>query len=66
MSNYDGLKWWRSKEAQKEALYRIKEAKDFNSIRQNMQKDENVRHKKQRQVESCNYCGTVPCLWKDL
>ena len=36
----------------KETLGNIKEVKDFDSIRQNIQKDDNVRHKKQKWVEA--------------
>ena len=41
---------------QKEVLDSIKEAKDFDSIRHNMQKQNNKAHKKQRWVENCRYC----------
>ena len=44
--------------AQKEALDDIKEVKDFDSFRQKIQKDDHVRHKKQKGVESFKYHGT--------
>ena len=43
---------------QKKALDNIKEAKDFDSIRQNTPRQDNVRHKKQRCVKSRKYFGT--------
>ena len=57
--------------AQKETLDNMKEAKDFDSIRQNIHKDDNVRHKKQKLVESCKYYGTwhpkrLLCLWENM
>ena len=62
----------KAQRAQKEALENIKEAKNFESIRWKIQKDDKVRQKKQKWVKSCIYCGTghppgtVPCLGRDL
>ena len=48
------LESWR---AQKEAPDNIKEVKDSDSIRWNIQRCDSVRHMKQKHLESCNNCG---------
>ena len=48
----------RSQRAQKEVLDIIKETMNFDSIRQNVQKQDSMRHQKQTLVERCKYCGT--------
>ena len=39
------------------ALDNIKEAKDFDSVKQNTQRCDNFRHKRHIHEESCKYCG---------
>ena len=41
----------------------MEEVKDFASIGQNTQRCDNVKHKKQKAVESCKYSGTGH-LWR--
>ena len=43
---------------QKEVLNNIKEAKQFNVIRQDKQKHESMSHKRQKLIENCKYCST--------